>query len=144
MSKSKTINLVKNISEVNIKIPLAFNSLSAGFPSPALDFEDIGIDLGSYLIPRPNSTYFGKIKGNSMCELGINDGDLIIIDKSIEPTSGKIAVCFLNGEFTLKTLKVNSDGLWLLPSNENYKAIQVKEENDFTVWGIVTHVIKSF
>ena len=77
-----------------------------------------------------------------MKNAGINDGDLLVIDKSIEPTDGKIAVCYLDGEFTLKRIKITPDGLWLIPENETYKSIKIEEENNLTIWGIVTYIIK--
>jgi len=79
-----------------------------------------------------------------MKDEGISDGDLLIIDKSLEAANGKIAVCFIDGEFTVKKIKLEKDHCWLLPANEAYKPILVTEENQFLVWGIVTHVIKSF
>ena len=79
-----------------------------------------------------------------MKDLGINDGDLLIIDKSLEPENGKIAVCYIDGEFTLKTLKLENDHCLLMPANTDYKPIKVTADNEFIVWGIVTFVIKSF
>jgi DNA polymerase V len=79
-----------------------------------------------------------------MKDAGINDADLLVIDKSIEPKDGKIAVCFLDGEFTLKRLKKDSSGFWLMPANDSYKPIRITEENDLRVFGVVTYVIKSF
>jgi len=77
-----------------------------------------------------------------MCNAGINDGDLVVIDKSIEPTDGKIAVCFIDGEFTLKRIKIDKTGLWLMPENEKYSPIKVEENNEFSIWGVVTFIIK--
>jgi DNA polymerase V len=79
-----------------------------------------------------------------MKDAGIGDGDLLIIDKSIEPTNDKIAVCYIDGEFTLKRIRLDSEGCWLMPANEKYKPIKVTEDNDMRIWGIVTHVVKSF
>lgn len=129
-------------TEVALELPLMPFPISAGFPSPALDFEDISIDLNKHLIEHPSATYYGRVQGDSMKNAGIFDGDLLIIDKSLEPKDGKIAVCYLDGEFTLKRLKVSKLGIWLMPENENYKAIKVEEESSLTIWGIVTYVIK--
>jgi DNA polymerase V len=79
-----------------------------------------------------------------MKDEGINDGDLLVIDKSLQPADGKIAVCYLDGEFTIKRIRIDKKECWLMPANELYKPIQVTAENDFLIWGIVTHVIKSF
>lgn len=78
-----------------------------------------------------------------MKDAGINDGDLLIIDKSITPVDGKIAVCFVDGDFTLKRIKTDKDGVWLIPANESYQPIHLNESNDLRIWGVVTHVIKS-
>lgn len=118
--------------------------ISAGFPSPALDFADMRIDLNRHLIKHPEATYFGRVSGQSMKDVGIDDGDLLIIDKSITPSDGKIAVCFINGEYTLKRLKVTSKGVWLVPENAAYSAIKVEEGSEFLVWGVVTNVVKYF
>ena len=119
------------------------NGISAGFPSPALDFEDIKIDLNRELIKHPSATYYGRVKGFSMQKAGIDDGDILVIDKSLEPTHGKIAVCFIDGEFTAKRIHITKNGIVLMPENDDYKPIVVTAKNEFIVWGVVTHVIKS-
>lgn len=118
--------------------------VSAGFPSPADDFLDSRIDLNKELISNSLATYYGRVSGDSMQDLGIHDGDLLVIDKSKPVSNGKVAVCFVDGEFTLKTIKIEKDCFWLIPANEKYKPIQVTKDNDFVVWGIVTYVIKPF
>jgi len=130
-------------TETKLNRPLIDQGISAGFPSPAQDFIDLSIDLNKELIKHPSSTFFGRVKGNSMIDAGINNGDLLIVDKSLDPVDGKIAVCFIDGEFTVKRLKVEKDFCWLLPENESYKPIRVTAENDFIVWGIVVYVIKA-
>jgi len=126
------------------EIPLVSLGISAGFPSPADDFLDLNIDLNKHLIKNPSTTFFGRVSGSSMIEAGISDGDLLIIDKSIEPKSGQIAVCFIDGEFTIKRIKKEKDCIWLLPENKDYKPIRVTEENDFLIWGVVINSIKYF
>ena len=128
----------------SINIPLFEGGVSAGFPSPAQDFSEHSIDLNLALIKNPASTFFTKVSGDSMKDLGIFNGDLLVIDKSLDPVDGKIAVCFIDGEFTLKKINLDKDSCWLMPANENYKPIKVTEENDFIVWGIVTYSIKEF
>jgi DNA polymerase V len=118
--------------------------ISAGFPSPADDFLDATIDLNKHLIKHPNSTFYGRVTGNSMKNAGIDDGDLLIIDRSRNHKNGDIAVCFVDGEFTVKRLKVEKDCCWLVAENEAYKAIQVTGDNDFQIWGIVINVVKYF
>ena len=130
--------------DIALKLPFVKEGISAGFPSPADDFIDTAIDLNYELIKHPSSTFFGKVRGNSMKDLGIHDGDLLVIDKSLEPVTGKVAVCYIDGEFTVKSLKIEKESIWLLPANASYKPILVTKENDFMIWGIVTNVIKSF
>ncbi len=124
-------------------LPFVENGISAGFPSPADDFLDLSIDLNKELIQNPSATFYGRVKGDSMVDAGLSDGDLLIIDKSLEPTDSKIAVCFIDGEFTVKRIKIERDIIWLIAENKNYKPIKVTSENDFIIWGIVTTVIKS-
>jgi DNA polymerase V len=123
---------------------LVSEGISAGFPSPALDFVDLSIDLNKQLIKHPSATFYGRVKGQSMKDLGIHDGDLLVIDKSLEPVNGKIAICYIDGEFTIKTIKLDTHCCWLMPANESYQPIKVTADNNFLIWGIVTHVIKSF
>ncbi len=137
-----TIEIFSSTVETELELPLLPFDISAGFPSPALDFVDLSIDLNKHLIDRPSATYYGRVQGDSMINAGIHDGDLLIIDKSIEPIDGKIAVCYLDGEFTLKRIKVTQTGLWLMPENEKYQPIKIEEENRLSIWGIVTYVIK--
>ena len=125
-------------------IPLISSNIQAGFPSPALDFVDLSIDLNRYVVKHPSSTFYGRVQGDSMRDAGIGDGDLLVIDKGIEPSDGKIAICFIDGEFTLKRIKIEKDICWLVPANENYKPIKVSPENNFLIWGIVTFTIKAF
>ncbi|MEI8201576.1 MAG: translesion error-prone DNA polymerase V autoproteolytic subunit, partial [Bacteroidota bacterium] len=112
------------------------------FPSPAADYIDLSIDLNKELVRNPSSTFFGRVKGSSMKDAGITEGDVLVIDKSIIPFDGATAVCFIDGEFTLKRIEVRKDALYLVPANESFKPIKVTAENDFVVWGVVTYVIK--
>ena len=123
-------------------LPVLSAGISAGFPSPAMDFMDVSIDLNQLMIKHPSATFFGRVQGSSMLDAGISDGDLLVIDRSLSPSNNKIAVCFIDGEFTIKRIQKEVDCCWLLPANEKYKPIKVTVENDFIVWGIVTHVIK--
>jgi DNA polymerase V len=126
----------------SLYLPYVESGISAGFPSPANDFLDIAIDLNKEYIKHPSATFFARVKGTSMLGAGLNDGDLLIIDRSLEPKNGKIAVCYIDGEFTVKSLKIEKDVCYLMPANEAYKPIRVDSESNFLVWGIVTTVIK--
>ncbi len=116
--------------------------ISAGFPSPADDFKEQRISLDKELIKNKEATFFARVNGQSMIGAGLDDNDLLVIDRSLEPGHNRIAVCFLDGEFTVKRLKVEGDCVWLQPENENYQPIQITEDNNFIIWGIVTNVIK--
>lgn len=122
-------------TETELNLPFVDSGISAGFPSPALDFIDLSIDLNT-------ATFYGRVKGDSLKNAGIENGDLLIIDRSLEPTNGKIAVCYIDGEFTAKRIQINKDEILLIPENENYQTLKVTADNNFLIWGIVTHVIK--
>lgn len=136
------LKITPSIHGKRLARPFLSAPISAGFPSPALDFIDLKIDLNEHLIKSPVSTYYGRVEGESMAGAGINNGDLLVIDKSIPPSNGKIAVCILDGEFTLKRIQLKKGKVWLIPENKAYSSIQLEEYNDFIVWGIVTYVIK--
>ena len=144
LHSSAVLDIYSAEMETALELPLVSEGISAGFPSPALDFTIVSIDLNKQLVKHPASTFYGRVKGQSMKDEGIDDGDLLVIDKSIEVLDGKVAVCYLDGEFTIKKIKLHKNVCWLMPANENYKPIQISPENDFLIWGIVTHVIKSF
>lgn len=137
-----TIQIHTVVNKTAIQLPLIEGGISAGFPSPALDFTDVSIDLNKHIIQHPSATFYGRVKGNSLKNAGISEGDLLVIDKSLEPCNGKIAVCYLDGEFTAKRIFKTKNELWLLPENEAYKPIKIDENNQLVIWGIVTHVIK--
>ena len=128
--------------ETELDLPLIKGGVSAGFPSPAQDFIDDSIDLNKYLIKKPITTFIISVDGNSMQGAGINDKDLLIVDKSLEPKNGDIAVCVLDGEYILKRLSVDKEGIWLMPENKNFKPRKITEFNDFEIWGIVTFSIQ--
>lgn len=142
LHKSEILDIYSADTDSELELPYISSGISAGFPSPALDFIDLSIDLNRHLVKHPSSTFYGRVKGDSMKDAGIHDGDLLVIDKSLEPVNDKIAVCYIDGEFTLKRILIEAKCCWLMPANEKYKPIRVSEENDFMIWGIVTHVIK--
>nr|WP_315144061.1 translesion error-prone DNA polymerase V autoproteolytic subunit [uncultured Flavobacterium sp.] len=127
-----------------LELPYIDAGLRAGFPSPADDFIEISIDINKEYIKNKDTTFFAKVKGNSMINAGIFDGDLLIIDKSLEPQNDKIAVCQIDGEFTVKRIKIEKDVVWLIAENEDFKPIKVTPDNELLIWGIVTASIKKF
>lgn len=129
-------------SENPIELPFITAGIKAGFPSPAADFDGTRISLDTVLIKNREATFYAKASGTSMTGAGIDDGDILVIDRSLEPRNNKIAVCFLDGEFTVKRIKVTQDEMLLMPENKAFEPIKITEENQLIVWGIVTYVIK--
>ena len=116
--------------------------ISAGFPSPADDFKEIRISLDRELVKNQESTFYARVSGDSMIEAGLDDGDLIVIDRSVDPENGKVVVCFIDGEFTVKKIKKKEKKIFLMPQNKKYKPIEIKDGDELIIWGIVEYVIK--
>ncbi len=129
--------------ESSTELPFIQHGVSAGFPSPALDFMEYKIDLNKFVSQKnPLATFYIRVAGNSMTNAGIDNGDILVVDRSLEPSDGKIAICLIDGEFTVKRLKFDVGCLYLMPENPSYSPIKVTEENQFVIWAIVTYVIK--
>ena len=129
-------------TESNLEMPYISSGIKAGFPSPAADFDGTRVSIDQIVVKNALATFYAKANGNSMTGAGIDDGDILVIDKSMEPQDGKIAVCFIDGEFTVKRIKVQENSLLLLPENKLFEPIEITQENDFIIWGIVTFVVK--
>ena len=141
MSK-KNLTIYKVDAESHLPLPYADEGIRAGFPSPAQDYMELAIDLNKELIKHPTSTLYGRVVGDSMKDEGIEEGDILVIDKSLELMDDDLAVCFIDGDFTVKRVRLESDAAWLVPSNVKYPPIKVTKDNEFMVWGIVTYTIK--
>ena len=126
------------------KIPLLNDSVSAGFPSPADDYTEENIDLNEHLISNPFSTFFLRVKGESMINAGIKDKDLIIVDKSLIAKPGNIVIAMIDGEFTIKRLSIKNDELYLKAENHNYPDFSFKNHIDVQIWGVVIYSIHSY
>ena len=124
-----------------IKLPLFTVPVSAGFPSPAEDYIEDHLNLNEYLIDSPASTFCVRVSGNSMTGAGINNEDILIVDRSKQPKNNGIIIGVINGEFTVKRVRKNKEGLFLVPENPNYKAIKIDDCMDFSIWGVVTYII---
>lgn len=139
------INLYGKVSPVDIEksiiIPLYDYSVSAGFPSPADDHLEKNLDLNEYLIKNPASTFFVRVEGESMIGSGINSNDILIVDRSLKVSNGKIIIAVLYGELTVKRLRFSQNEIWLDAENEKFDSIQITEEMNFHIWGIATNVI---
>lgn len=143
IANSSTIDFYTINTSSVLALPIVEGGISAGFPSPAQDYIDLKIDLNKELIANPSSTFYGRVKGPSMKDAGIEDGDILVIDKSLEPQDGDTAVCFIDGEFTLKYIQIKPDAVYLVPANSKFQPIKVTEENNFCIWGVVTYSIKN-
>ncbi|WP_353148471.1 translesion error-prone DNA polymerase V autoproteolytic subunit [Flavobacterium sp.] len=141
LAQNKLLFFIPN-TESNIEMPYISSGIKAGFPSPAADFDGTRVSIDQIVVKNALATFYAKANGNSMTGAGIDDGDILVIDKSIEPQDGKIAVCFIDGEFTVKRIKVQENSLLLLPENKLFEPIEITEENNFIIWGIVTFVVK--
>ena len=142
MKEKNILNFFISKKENGIGQWLAEERISAGFPSPADDFKEVRISLDKELVKNKEATLNARVEGDTMIGAGIDDGDLLVIDRSIDPVSGKIAVCLINGEFTVKRIKKGKEKIYLIPENKKYKIIEIKEENELIIWGIVEYVIK--
>ena len=139
---SNDINIFSPDETQRMDIPLSEERVAAGFPSPAEDYAAQGLDLNKEVIKNPASTFYARVSGLSMVDEGINEGDLLVIDKSVEPRNGSLAVCYIDGEFTLKRFRREGDKALLIPANKDFSPITVTADNDFLIWGIVTYIIK--
>lgn len=115
--------------------------VSAGFPSPAADYEEGRLDLNEHLIKHPAATFFVRVKGDSMVGAGVHCGDLLIVDRSLEPRDRSVVIAIVNGELTVKRIRIRNRKIVLEPENENYRPQEIGEDMDFEVWGVVTSVI---
>jgi len=124
-----------------IPIPLFSSQVQAGFPSPAEDHIEEYLNLNDLMIKHPAATFFLRVEGESMKNAGIGSGDILVVDRSLTPKSGRIVVAVLDGEFTVKRIKKGKNNLYLMPENPRFPPLKVTEEMDFQVWGVVTYII---
>ena len=143
MPVKKKLSFFEPDTENASELPFIKGGIKAGFPSPAIDFEDEKMSLDKFLVKNPQATFYARADGDSMTGAGIDNGDIMIIDRSLSPKENKIAVCCIDGEFTVKRIKIEKDGLYLIPENKDFEPIKITESNQLIVWGIVTYVIKS-
>lgn len=128
-----------------LELPLYLSRVPAGFANPADDHVDGKLDLNAYCVKNPAATHLARVEGDSMIEAGIREGDVVVIDRSVEPTDGDIVVAALNGELTVKRLRVSGKNggrkVWLVAENDAYPAIELLEGHELVIWGVVTHVV---
>lgn len=142
MQKEVSVDIFQPDLSSSIPLPYANQGIQAGFPSPAQDYISESIDLNREIVQHPAATFYGRVSGESMVDDGIDPDDIVVIDRSLEPMDGDLAVCCLDGEFTLKRIRLEADKVWLIPANEAFDPILVTPENQFEIWGVVTYTIK--
>lgn len=121
--------------------PIFMVPVSAGFPSPAEDYIEGRLDLNKYLVKHPSSTFFVRVAGDSMINAGIHPDDLLIVDRSLEPVDKRVVIAVVNGDLTVKRIRIKKDRIFLVAENETYAPIDITLDADFQVWGVVTSVI---
>lgn len=136
-------NMIKYVHAKGYALPFYGSSVKAGFPSPAEDYAESQLDLNEHLIAHPAATFFVRASGNSMINAGIHDKDLLIVDRSLEPVSGKIVIAAINGELTVKRFQKTSNGGVLVAENPDYPPILLSSSDHVHMWGVVIHVIHS-
>ncbi|EXJ16933.1 LexA family protein [Imhoffiella purpurea] len=125
-------------------LPLYGSRISAGFPSPADDDIEATIDLNEHLVQHPAATFFVRVQGESMTGAGIHDGDLLVVDRALEPRSGAIVVAVVDGELTVKRLKIECERVWLMAENPAYPPLEIRDGQELFIWGVVAHAVRSF
>ena len=126
---------------MKLKLPFYIHKVGAGFPSPATDYIEDDVDLNTHLIKNAPATFIIRVQGKSMTNVGIYDGDILIVDRSLNPKSGKIVIAAIDGQLTVKRLSKTSKGLYLKAENDQYQAIKINDASDVVIWGVVTSVI---
>ncbi|MDC0057501.1 translesion error-prone DNA polymerase V autoproteolytic subunit [Alphaproteobacteria bacterium] len=141
ISEYKNIDLFSIIKKKQINTPVFLDKVSAGFPSPATDYMENKLDLNEYLIRHPAATFIVKASGSSMVNADIYSGDLLIVDRSVTPKSNNIVIASIFGDLTVKKLKKKEKSFFLISANDEYPSIEVKEEMECFIWGVVTYII---
>ena len=139
--KKQTLTIFKAATDTQLLIPFIDEGVKAGFASPAADYSGNRIDLNVELIKNEASTFFAKVDGNSMTGSLIFDGDIVIVDKSLEVRDGCKVIACVDGEFVMKTIRMGDGVCYLVPENEDFPIITVTSDQQFMIWGVVTHVI---
>jgi DNA polymerase V len=139
----KNVDIYRPNFSTQLDIGLYSHKVVAGFPSPADDNLEQTIDLNTHFIKKPDTTFLVKVQGDSMKKAGIYPGDLLAVDRSATPGDGKIVIAAMDGELTVKRLSVKSTGTWLMPENDRYDPILVRESSDLVIWGVVVSILRS-
>ena len=136
----KTLKIFE-ITEKRIYLPLSQSTVEAGFPSPATEYEEDRLDINDMVVTNPAATFYVRVKGSSMIDAKINDGDILVVDKSLEARHNDIIIAVVDGDFTVKTLYVKDNVVKLVPANPEYPEIILKNAQELNVWGVVSYII---
>ena len=139
-----TKQLTRCVIRYSWALPYFSYQVPAGFPSPADDYVEQYLDLNQFLVEHPSSTYFVRVQGHSMIGAGIQDQDLLVVDRGVSPGHGSIVVALVAGELTVKRLCYEQGAIWLRPEHPDYPAMRIRKEDDFQIWGVVTSVVRRF
>lgn len=134
-------SIFKTERKTKFRLPLYLNPVAAGIPAPTEDYVDDNIDLNHHLVKHPDATFLVRVVGESMKDAGIHSSDMLIVDRSIEVTNGQIVIAVVNGELTVKRIRREQNKVWLMPENKSFKPIEIDENTDLHIWGVVTNVI---
>lgn len=133
--------IYSSAGDISLQRPLFLSGVSAGFPSPADDYLDRKLDLNEHLVKNPAATYFVRVAGDSMMGAGINDNDILVVDRSLEPSSSNIVIAIVNGELTVKRLIKNRNSCRLIAENPDYPPLEINEDTPLEIWGVATYAI---
>ena len=139
--KNSVLTIIQPDCSTSIERPLFLSKVPAGFPSPADDYLEGKLDLNEHLIKHKAATFFVRVMGDSMLGAGIHDGDLLIVDRSLEAQDKSVVVAVVNGEFTVKRIKKEHGRVWLMPENKDFHPMEMQEGSELEIWGVVTSVI---
>jgi len=138
----KDIIYIRHEDALKLSIPLILSRIKAGFPSPAEDYVEGKLDFNEYLVKHPAATFCVRVSGDSMIEAGINQNDILVVDRSLNPKNNNIVIAVIDGELTVKILHYDNSGIFLVAANKNFNVKKITPDMNFEVWGTVTHVIK--
>ena len=142
----REIEIFKSSFAAILSLPFADDGIRAGFPSPAQDYMDKSLDFNRELISHPAATFYAKVVGQSMINAGIDEGDIIVVDRALTPRQDDIVVAYVNGEFTMKYLDLSLRDfgeIWLRPGNDSYPPFRITPDDDCVIWGVVSKIIKN-
>jgi DNA polymerase V len=126
------------LPETPLRLPLFLEAVAAGFPSPAEDYVEQSLDLNTHMVQHPAATFFVRAVGDSMRDAGIYDGDILVVDRSLDPTPGRVVIAAIGGGLTVKRLMRDGRGVYLQSANPNFPTIRLSDEEDVRIWGTVT------